>query len=278
MTRLDTRIVTALLARDSKDATYKFALLRAIVQCVTEQRAHKRIDENPFAREADDGSDLKHILPNAPYVISYPLGLLIYFWMFYYYPIFAHRVFIPQKHGEGPGLDAGRTIAFRREFNRVIDFYRDKGGLPQFRYDLIHESVPGGIRPAAVALMRKIQATIRNMPMRHLGFSLFGERYSLVRSTAGTIRDPSYAGLIRDAGRFLMHPDEKAACWKLVEWVRQYLLDRHHPSGINVGFNCGRSAGQTIFHAHIHVIPRYDSDTANPRGGVRHCIPEKGNY
>ena len=77
---------------------------------------------------------------------------------------------------------------------------------------------------------------------------------------------------------FLMHPDEKAACWELVEWVRQYLLDRHHPTGINVGFNCGHSAGQTIFHAHIHVIPRYDGDTPNPRGGVRHCIPGKGNY
>ena len=56
MTRFDTRIVTALLARDSKDATYKFALLRTIVQCVTEQRAHKRIDENPFSRETGVGT------------------------------------------------------------------------------------------------------------------------------------------------------------------------------------------------------------------------------
>ena len=122
MTRLDTRIVTALLARDSKDATYKFALLRAIVQCVTEQRAHKRIDANPFARvtdagegrgapstretpsirkpatpddetgrkriqpndetgrqhiHPDEGSASKPILSNAPYVISYLLGLLV---------------------------------------------------------------------------------------------------------------------------------------------------------------------------------------------------------
>ena len=55
MTHLATRIVTALLARDSKDATYKFALLRPIVLCVTEQLAHKRIDQNPFAREAGAG-------------------------------------------------------------------------------------------------------------------------------------------------------------------------------------------------------------------------------
>lgn len=207
MTRLDTRLVTALLSRDSKDATYKFALLRAIVQCVTEQRAHKKIDANPFAWKAGDGSVSKPILPNAPYVISYPLGLLIYFWMFYYYPIFAHPVFIPQKNGESPDLDAGRTIAFRREFNRVIDYYRGKGGLRQFRYDLIHESVPGDIRPAVLSLMRKIRSTITRMPMKHLGFSIFNEHYSMVRSTSGTIREPSYAGLIRDAGRFMMHPE-----------------------------------------------------------------------
>ncbi len=80
------------------------------------------------------------------------------------------------------------------------------------------------------------------------------------------------------ADYFRMHPEEKSACWELVEWVRQYLLDRYQPTGINVGFNCGRSAGQTIYHAHIHVIPRYDGDTLNPRGGVRHCIPGKGDY
>ena len=73
-------------------------------------------------------------------------------------------------------------------FSNSSIIYRDKGGLPQFRFDLIHEKVPGEIRPAAVALMRKIQATIRNIPMRHLGFSLYGEHYSLVGSTAGRIR------------------------------------------------------------------------------------------
>ena len=59
MTHLATCIVTALLARDSKDATYKFALLRAIVPCGTEQRAHKRIDEKTFAREAGAGYGLE---------------------------------------------------------------------------------------------------------------------------------------------------------------------------------------------------------------------------
>jgi ATP adenylyltransferase len=49
-------------------------------------------------------------------------------------------------------------------------------------------------------------------------------------------------------------------------------------TGFNVGMNTGESAGQTIFHCHIHLIPRRDGDTPNPRGGVRGVIPEKMNY
>jgi len=49
-------------------------------------------------------------------------------------------------------------------------------------------------------------------------------------------------------------------------------------TGFNVGMNCGESAGQTIWHAHIHLIPRRDGDTPDPRGGVRGVIPEKMSY
>ncbi len=49
-------------------------------------------------------------------------------------------------------------------------------------------------------------------------------------------------------------------------------------TGFNIGINSGKSAGQTIFHCHIHLIPRRDGDVENPRGGVRHLIPGKGNY
>lgn len=49
-------------------------------------------------------------------------------------------------------------------------------------------------------------------------------------------------------------------------------------TGFNVGFNCGESAGQTIMHAHIHLIPRRDGDTPNPRGGVRGVIPDRMSY
>jgi diadenosine tetraphosphate (Ap4A) HIT family hydrolase len=49
-------------------------------------------------------------------------------------------------------------------------------------------------------------------------------------------------------------------------------------TGFNIGMNSGADAGQTIFHCHIHLIPRRLGDVPNPRGGIRHMIPEKGYY
>jgi ATP adenylyltransferase len=48
--------------------------------------------------------------------------------------------------------------------------------------------------------------------------------------------------------------------------------------GFNIGMNCGEVAGQTIFHCHVHLIPRRKGDVENPRGGVRHIIAGKGFY
>ena len=48
--------------------------------------------------------------------------------------------------------------------------------------------------------------------------------------------------------------------------------------GFNIGQNCGEAAGQTVMYPHVHMIPRRKGDMADPRGGVRHVIPEKGNY
>ncbi len=57
------------------------------------------------------------------------------------------------------------------------------------------------------------------------------------------------------------------------------LLDRDfHPDGYNIGINVGPAAGQTIMHLHIHLIPRYQGDIDDPRGGVRGVIPDKRIY
>lgn len=49
-------------------------------------------------------------------------------------------------------------------------------------------------------------------------------------------------------------------------------------TGFNVGINCGTTAGQTIHHCHVHLIPRRAGDAEQPAGGVRHVIPGKGAY
>ena len=73
---------------------------------------------------------------------------------------------------------------------------------------------------------------------------------------------------------------EQAAVMSLVNEVKSILDGRlkPKPDGYNVGFNAGEAAGQTVPHLHIHVIPRYKGDVTDPRGGIRHVIPGKGNY
>ena len=72
---------------------------------------------------------------------------------------------------------------------------------------------------------------------------------------------------------------EREACDQLLRQLRTDILDSDtNVEGFNIGMNVGAVAGQTIFHAHIHLIPRRVGDVANPRGGVRHIIPDKGLY
>jgi diadenosine tetraphosphate (Ap4A) HIT family hydrolase len=66
--------------------------------------------------------------------------------------------------------------------------------------------------------------------------------------------------------------DERADMLALVDEVKRQLDAARQPDGFNVGFNAGAAAGQTVGHLHVHVIPRYDGDVPDPRGGVRHVM------
>ena len=77
---------------------------------------------------------------------------------------------------------------------------------------------------------------------------------------------------------FDLNEEEYSSCFNLVKDVKKILEEEFKPDGFNIGINNGEKAGQTIFHAHIHVIPRYSGDVDNPRGGIRHVIPGKGDY
>jgi len=78
---------------------------------------------------------------------------------------------------------------------------------------------------------------------------------------------------------FDMTHDERCDAHDLIEKLKTLILNGD-PSvkGFNIGVNCGEAAGQTIFHTHIHLIPRRENDTPHPRGGVRGVIPDKMNY
>ncbi|MFC1671487.1 HIT family protein [Spirochaetota bacterium] len=72
--------------------------------------------------------------------------------------------------------------------------------------------------------------------------------------------------------------DERNSLFDLVEECKQLCDKEYKPDGYNVGVNINESAGQTIFHVHIHLIPRYTGDMKEPRGGVRGVIPGKQKY
>ena len=78
---------------------------------------------------------------------------------------------------------------------------------------------------------------------------------------------------------FTMTSQERRDTEALILLTKNKILEKD-PSvtGFNLGVNCGESAGQTIMHAHMHLIPRRDGDTPFPRGGVRGVIPEKMPY
>jgi len=71
---------------------------------------------------------------------------------------------------------------------------------------------------------------------------------------------------------------EQTAIWLAVNKVKSILTQHHNPHGFNVGFNVNEVGGQTIFHTHIHIIPRYKNDVENPKGGIRNVIPQKSDY
>jgi diadenosine tetraphosphate (Ap4A) HIT family hydrolase len=72
--------------------------------------------------------------------------------------------------------------------------------------------------------------------------------------------------------------EEKAAIWSLVDQMKVIIDQTYQPDGYNVGVNIGKAAGLYVQHINFHLIPRYEGDMENPRGGVRGVIPHKQKY
>ena len=62
----------------------------------------------------------------------------------------------------------------------------------------------------------------------------------------------------------------------LVKTAKAYIDQLHQPSGYNIGWNCGEVAGQHLFHAHLHILPRYENEKLNGKG-IRHLFKQRNN-
>ena len=77
---------------------------------------------------------------------------------------------------------------------------------------------------------------------------------------------------------FSLTDEEQQELPKMIIKAKSIIDKEITPDGYNIGMNCGVSSGQTVMHFHCHIIPRFNGDVVNPKGGVRHCIMDKGYY
>lgn len=112
------------------------------------------------------------------------------------------------------------------------------------------------------------------------------ERIAAKNDVGFVIRDefpvsPGHTLIIphRHIGSFFeLEPAERDGLMALLEQAKSQIDQEFKPAAYNIGINDGAAAGQTVPHLHIHLIPRYEGDMADPRGGVRYVIPEKAKY
>jgi hypothetical protein len=184
------KTINTIIERDSKDATYKFALLRGVIEI---------------------SQEYQHLVKEAGGRVSLPLGLLVEKWLLYYYPIIESQEFIPQLHGEKAD-SAHKRISFRPHLKQVTDYYAGKGGFSAFYNDYVNGSIPPEISPAVSALIRKLKNTITTMPMKHLGrsqehrdFSIFSYNHDGQGISAGT--PVSQESVVHYSGTFSFRKD-----------------------------------------------------------------------
>jgi diadenosine tetraphosphate (Ap4A) HIT family hydrolase len=83
----------------------------------------------------------------------------------------------------------------------------------------------------------------------------------------------------RHTGSFFdLSEQERSGLLALLDRAKLVLDEEFQPQGYNIGVNDGAAAGQTVPHLHVHLIPRFDGDLPDPRGGVRWVLPDKAKY
>jgi hypothetical protein len=170
--------LSKIIERDSKSTTYKFALLRGVIDIIQ--------DNSPYT-----------VFSNGR--VYFPTGLLIEKWLLYYYPILESSVYIPQINGEA-------NLAFGIQFKKIISAYSTIGGFSAFNNDLKNQGIPKTLQKDFFDLTRKLKDTITRMPMKYIGRSLSNDYYSIFQYEPDTRKfvteeiDIEY--LIRSSGSF----------------------------------------------------------------------------
>lgn len=152
--------ISTILERDSKSTTYKFALLRGVIDIIQ--------DNSPFIELRNGRAYM-------------PLGLLVEKWILYYYPIFDsdNQLFIPQING------AGKKLRFQIRFEDFIQKYSKRGGFSAFYNDLRGKGLPSDFQADFEKLIHEIRDTVATMPMKHIGYSMTQQYYSIFHFEKG---------------------------------------------------------------------------------------------
>jgi len=151
--------ISKIIERDSKTTTYKFALLRGVIDIIQDNSPYISFVENRV-----------HI----------PTGLLIEKWLMYYYPILQSQTSIPQINGE-------TNLAFSNQLSKLISDYDARGGFSAFYNDLKNKGIPDDLQSDFFELVKKLRDTITKMPMKYIGRSISNDFYSIFNFENQTI-------------------------------------------------------------------------------------------
>jgi len=155
--------ISKIIERDSKTTTYKFALLRGVIDIIQ--------DNSPFITVENNR-------------VFIPTGLLIEKWLVYYYPIIQSQTFIPQINGN-------TNLAFGVQLGKFIADYESRGGFSAFYNDLKNQGIPNELKSDFFELSKKMRDTIIKMPMKYIGRSISNEYYSIFQYENGKIKSNS---------------------------------------------------------------------------------------
>lgn len=143
--------ISKIIKRDTKSTTYKFALLRGVIDIIQ--------DNSPYITFSNNR-------------VYFPLGLLVEKWLLYYYPILESLIKIPQINGK-------TRLAFEKQFYKIISAYKNEKGFSVFYNDIKNKGIPKIFEKDFLELVNKLSETITMMPMKYIGRSISEDYYSI---------------------------------------------------------------------------------------------------